>query len=90
MVIYTNKQGGMKRTLPPMAISASSTKFAASSVAASIAWGENAVSSCYKLALTAETRVLALLRARCLRHFPYLERTPGVPNGVRRGPVGPP
>ena len=40
--------------------------------------------------LAIEPKVLALVRARFLWRFPYLERTRGVFDGVRRGPVGPP
>jgi hypothetical protein len=34
--------------------------------------------------------VLALVRARFLWQFPYLERSQGVLDGVPRGPAGPP
>ena len=42
------------------------------------------------MGLTAEPKVLALLvHERFLWRVPYLERVPGVLDGVRRGPVGP-
>ena len=40
--------------------------------------------------LTAEPKVLALVRARFLWHFPYLERSQAVLDGVSRGYEGPP
>jgi hypothetical protein len=40
--------------------------------------------------LTVEPKVRALVRARFLWHFPYLERIQGVLDGVPRGLVGPP
>jgi hypothetical protein len=53
------------------------------------AWGDNSVSS--RSSIAAETKVLmALVRARFVRHLPYLVRGHGVLVGVRRGQPGTP
>jgi hypothetical protein len=54
-------------------------------------WGGNSVSSLAAAGFAVEAKVPALVvRARCLRHPPDLERAQGVLDGVQRGPVGPP
>ena len=48
------------------------------------------ITQCAAVGLTVEPKVLALVRARVLWRFPYLERIRGVLDGAPRGPVGPP
>jgi hypothetical protein len=48
-------------------------------------WGGSSVSSCS----SCSGKVLALVQARFLWHFPYLERIQGVLDGVRRAPGTP-
>jgi hypothetical protein len=52
-----------------------------------VAWGGASVSS--GRSHTVQPKVMALVRARFLWHFPYLERVGGVLDGVKRGPTGP-
>ena len=57
------------------------------------AWGDNSVSSRSSIAAETKLKVLALahiVRARFVRHLPYLERGQGVLDGVRRGQPGAP
>jgi hypothetical protein len=53
------------------------------------AWGDNSVSSCRSYS-RAKVPGAALVRARFLWHFPYLERIQEGLDGVPRGPAGPP
>ena len=53
-------------------------------------WGDHSVSSCRSCSRAKGPGTTAVVQERFLWRFLYLERIPGVLDGMRRGPVGPP